>query len=245
MTPAYAGLVNRIRLAGGVPRFVSCTPGPDGWATDPGELAAAIGPRTAAVLLMSPVMPTGAVVGGEHFDAIAGPVSRHRAWVIWDAAMERIRFDGQRIDGKATEDIVRLGIAHAPEGRGTFVNLTVEENLRLGAYSRRDAAASAQELQRVYGYFPILADRRRQQKDLLTVTTNEPRAHNRKGPDHTGHHRAFSRQPPSIGAVSASKPRRTVLHHRRVAEDDREHVVKVVGEAAGQPSDCFHLLSLA
>jgi branched-chain amino acid transport system ATP-binding protein len=74
----------------------------------------------------------------------------------------RIRFDGQRIDGKATEDIVRLGIAHAPEGRGTFVNLTVEENLRLGAYSRRDAARSAKELQRVYGHFPILADRRRQ-----------------------------------------------------------------------------------
>ena len=94
--PVYAGLVNRIRLAGGVPRFVSCTSGPGGWATDPDELAAAIGPRTAAVLLMSPVMPTGAVLGGEHFDAIADPVSRHRAWVIWDAAMERIRFDGQQ-----------------------------------------------------------------------------------------------------------------------------------------------------
>jgi Aminotransferase class I and II len=40
-------------------------------------------------------MPTGAVLGGEHFDAIVGPLSRHRAWVIWDAAMERIRFDGQ------------------------------------------------------------------------------------------------------------------------------------------------------
>ena len=93
--PVYAGLVNRIRLVGGVPRFVSCTPGPGGWATDPGELAAAIGPRTAAVLLMSPVMPTGAVLDREHFDAIADPVSRHRAWVIWDAAMERIRFDGQ------------------------------------------------------------------------------------------------------------------------------------------------------
>ena len=46
-----------------------------------------------------------------------------------------VRFDGQRIDGRATEDIVRLGIAHVPEGRGTFVNLTVEENLRLGAYA--------------------------------------------------------------------------------------------------------------
>ena len=93
--PVYAGLVNRIRLAGGVPRFVRCAPGPGGWATDPGELAAAVGPRTAAVLLMSPVMPTGAVLGGEHFDALADPVNRHGAWVIYDAALERIRFDGQ------------------------------------------------------------------------------------------------------------------------------------------------------
>ena len=93
--PVYAGLVNRIRLAGGVPRFVSCTPGPAGWATDPGELAAAIGPRTAAVLLMSPVMPTGAVLSAQHLDAIADPARRHDAWIIWDAAMDRIRFDSQ------------------------------------------------------------------------------------------------------------------------------------------------------
>ena len=71
--PIYAGLVNRIRLAGGVPRHVRCVPGGHGWATDPGELAAAIGPQTAAVLLMSPAMPTGAVLTAEHLDAIAGP----------------------------------------------------------------------------------------------------------------------------------------------------------------------------
>jgi aspartate/methionine/tyrosine aminotransferase len=93
--PVYAGLVNRIRLAGGVPRFVSCVPGSAGWATDPDELAAAIGPRTAAVLLMSPVMPTGAVLAAEHFEALAGPVSHYGAWIIYDAAFERIRFDGQ------------------------------------------------------------------------------------------------------------------------------------------------------
>ena len=58
-----------------------------------------------------------------------------------------VRFDGQRIDGKATEDIVRLGIAHTPEGRGTFVDLTVEENLRLGAYARRDRAGLARDLE--------------------------------------------------------------------------------------------------
>ena len=93
--PVYAGLVNRIRLAGGTPRFVTCTPGPGGWVTDPGELAAAIGPRTAAVLLMSPVMPTGAMLSAEHLDAIAAPVSEHGAWVVWDAAMERICFTGK------------------------------------------------------------------------------------------------------------------------------------------------------
>ena len=93
--PVYAGLVNRIRLAGGVPRFVSCVPGPGGWAIDPDELAAAIGPQTAAVLLMGPVMPTGAVLAAEHLDAIVGPVNRYGAWVIYDAAMERIRFDGK------------------------------------------------------------------------------------------------------------------------------------------------------
>jgi aspartate/methionine/tyrosine aminotransferase len=94
--PIYAGLVNRIRLAGGIPCHVRCVPGEHGWATDPGELAAAIGPQTAAVLLMSPAMPTGAVLSGEHFDAIADPVSRYGAWIIWDAAMERLVFGGRQ-----------------------------------------------------------------------------------------------------------------------------------------------------
>jgi branched-chain amino acid transport system ATP-binding protein len=73
-----------------------------------------------------------------------------------------IRFDGQRIAGRATEDIVRLGIAHVPEGRGTFTQLTVEENLRLGAYARREKGALARELARVCDYFPVLGERRRQ-----------------------------------------------------------------------------------
>ena len=79
-----------------------------------------------------------------------------------------VRFDGQRIDGRATEDIVRLGIAHTPEGRGTFVSLTVEENLRLGAYARRDRAHLARDFDRVYQYFPILAQRQRQQAGTLS-----------------------------------------------------------------------------
>jgi branched-chain amino acid transport system ATP-binding protein len=80
----------------------------------------------------------------------------------------QVRFDGQRIDGKTTEDIVRLGIAHTPEGRGTFVDLTVEENLRLGAYARRDRTGLAADYDKVYEYFPVLAQRRRQQAGTLS-----------------------------------------------------------------------------
>ena len=79
-----------------------------------------------------------------------------------------VSFGGQRIDGRATEDIVRLGIAHVPDGRGTFVNLTTEENLRLGAYTRKERAAIEQDLERVYGYFPRLRERRAQQAGTLS-----------------------------------------------------------------------------
>ena len=73
-----------------------------------------------------------------------------------------IRFDGRRIRGRPTEDIVRLGIAHVPEGRGTFMQLTVEENLRLGAYGRTAKGPLGRDFQRVYEYFPVLGERRRQ-----------------------------------------------------------------------------------
>ena len=79
-----------------------------------------------------------------------------------------IRFDGERIDNRATEDIVRLGVAHVPDGRGTFLNLSTEENLRLGAYTRRDRRAVENDLERVYGYFPRLKERRAQQAGTLS-----------------------------------------------------------------------------
>jgi branched-chain amino acid transport system ATP-binding protein len=79
-----------------------------------------------------------------------------------------IRLDGARIDRKGTEDIVELGVAHVPQGRGTFVDLTVDENLRVGMYARRDKAAVAEDLQRVYQYFPVLAQRRRQLAGTLS-----------------------------------------------------------------------------
>lgn len=80
----------------------------------------------------------------------------------------RVELDGRRIDGKASEDIARLGIAHVPEGRGTFVGFTVEENLRLGAYVRRDRAEVSRDMERVYGYFPVLGQRRRQAAGTLS-----------------------------------------------------------------------------
>ena len=79
-----------------------------------------------------------------------------------------IRFDGRRIEGQATEDVVRLGIAHVPEGRGTFVNLTVEENLRLGAYGRRERGRRDEDFERVYQYFPVLRERRAQVAGTLS-----------------------------------------------------------------------------
>ncbi|GAB3648195.1 ABC transporter ATP-binding protein [Ramlibacter alkalitolerans] len=79
-----------------------------------------------------------------------------------------VRFAGQRIDGRPTEDIVRLGVAHVPDGRGTFSDLTTEENLRLGAYARRDRSGMAQDFERMYRLFPILAERRHQQAGTLS-----------------------------------------------------------------------------
>jgi branched-chain amino acid transport system ATP-binding protein len=79
-----------------------------------------------------------------------------------------ITFDGRRIEGRPTEDVVRLGVAHVPEGRGTFVQLTVEENLRLGAYARRDPRHLGTEIERVCRYFPVLAERRVQVAGTLS-----------------------------------------------------------------------------
>ena len=79
-----------------------------------------------------------------------------------------IRFDGKPIGGWATEDVVRLGVAHVPEGRGTFVRLTVEENLQLGAMTRKDRREIAADIERVYVQFPRLKERRTQQAGTLS-----------------------------------------------------------------------------
>ena len=73
-----------------------------------------------------------------------------------------IHFDGERIDGLPADRIVARGIAHVPEGRRVFPDLTVEENLRTGAFLRRDQAAIEADLERTYERFPRLRERRGQ-----------------------------------------------------------------------------------
>lgn len=79
-----------------------------------------------------------------------------------------LRLAGEPIERKTTEQIARLGVGHVPDGRGTFLGMTVEENLRLGCYTRADRAGSASDLDRMYGYFPRLRERRRQQAGTLS-----------------------------------------------------------------------------
>jgi branched-chain amino acid transport system ATP-binding protein len=98
----------------------------------------------------------------------AGKTTTLRAICNMVRASGEVLFDGQRIDGKSTEDIVRLGVAHVPDGRGTFTDLTTEENLRLGAYARRDRRSLAEDYERMYRLFPILAERRHQQAGTLS-----------------------------------------------------------------------------
>jgi branched-chain amino acid transport system ATP-binding protein len=80
----------------------------------------------------------------------------------------QITFDGDSISGKKTENIVRHRVAHVPEGRGTFVRVTTEENLRLGAYTLKKSQEIADGMERVYSYFPRLKERRNQQAGTLS-----------------------------------------------------------------------------
>ena len=80
----------------------------------------------------------------------------------------RILFDGQDITGMAPHEIVRRGLAHSPEGRLVFANLTVMENLRMGAYLQRDNQWIAAELDHVFGMFPRLKERRDQAAGTLS-----------------------------------------------------------------------------
>ncbi len=98
----------------------------------------------------------------------AGKTTTLRAISGMVRASGEVFFAGKPILGRASEEIARLGIAHVPEGRGTFVRMSVEENLQLGAMTRRDRAGIARDFEKVYAQFPRLYDRRRQQAGTLS-----------------------------------------------------------------------------
>jgi branched-chain amino acid transport system ATP-binding protein len=79
-----------------------------------------------------------------------------------------VTLDGMRIAGKATEEVVRCGVAHVPDGRGTFLHLTVDENIRMGAYTRRDKAEVLADIERMFSFFPRLRERRSQLAGTLS-----------------------------------------------------------------------------
>ena len=87
---------------------------------------------------------------------------------IIDPNKGQIRFEGGEIQGRDPAWIVRRGVSHVPEGREVFPLLTVEENLRMGAYVRHDAEGIAEDIDMVFGYFPILKERARQEAGLLS-----------------------------------------------------------------------------
>ena len=97
----------------------------------------------------------------------AGKTTTLRALCGMIRASGRVQLEGDDIAGLATEDIARRGVGHVPDGRGTLMELTVEENLRLGAYTRRRGEAAA-DLRRVFGHFPRLRQRLRQQAGTLS-----------------------------------------------------------------------------
>jgi branched-chain amino acid transport system ATP-binding protein len=98
----------------------------------------------------------------------AGKTTTLRALTAMVRATGDILFEGRPMNRRSTEDVVRHGIAHVPQGRGTFTRMSVAENLRLGAMTRSDRVGIAADMDRMFGYFPILRTRREQQAGSLS-----------------------------------------------------------------------------
>jgi len=98
----------------------------------------------------------------------AGKTTTLRAICNMIRSTGNIEFEGKKLGGMSTESIVRLGIAHVPQGRGTFTNMTVEENLQLGAITRPDKKQIASDIERMYDHFPRLKQRYTQQAGTLS-----------------------------------------------------------------------------
>jgi branched-chain amino acid transport system ATP-binding protein len=98
----------------------------------------------------------------------AGKTTTLRAICNMVRSTGAIEFEGAALLGRSTENIVRLGIAHVPQGRGTFTAMTVEENLQLGAITRRDRTGIVADIERMYDHFPVLKQRHTQQAGTLS-----------------------------------------------------------------------------
>jgi branched-chain amino acid transport system ATP-binding protein len=98
----------------------------------------------------------------------AGKTTTLRAICNMVRSTGAIEFEGKPLSGRSTESVVRLGIAHVPQGRGTFTTMTVEENLQLGAISRKDKAGIVSDIERMYAHFPVLKERYTQQAGTLS-----------------------------------------------------------------------------
>jgi len=98
----------------------------------------------------------------------AGKTTTLRAICNMVRSTGTIEFDGKPLNHRSTESIVRAGIAHVPQGRGTFTAMTVEENLQLGAITRKDRSRIISDMERMYAYFPVLKQRHTQQAGTLS-----------------------------------------------------------------------------
>src|SRR5512138_384867 len=98
----------------------------------------------------------------------AGKTTTLRAICNMVRSTGTIEFEGKPLSGRSTENVVRLGIAHVPQGRGTFTTMTVEENLQLGAISRSDKKNIVADIERMYEHFPVLKERHTQQAGTLS-----------------------------------------------------------------------------
>ncbi len=188
--PTYAGLINRVRLAGGVPRFLPFDFHPGApWTLDRTALAAAVGPRTRALLLMSPSMPSGGTLDAGDWALVAELCRRHDLLLILDSAMERLLFDGREvihpagIEGMAERTISvgsaakelrmigwRVGWIVAPEAYLPDLVAVSLANVVVPVGIAQDAAAIA--LERSRDTLPAYVAELERRRDLLLKELN-------------------------------------------------------------------------
>lgn len=183
--PTYAGLINRVHLASGVPRFVPFRfrPG-DTWTLDREALRAAIGPKTSVMLLMSPSMPSGAVLDADDWQTVADLCVPHNLTLILDAAMERLLFDGREVIhpaglpglaertitvGSASKELRmigwRVGWTVAPEALLPDLVAVSLANVVVPVGIAQDAAATA--LERSYETLPTYVTELQRRRDVI------------------------------------------------------------------------------